>query len=95
MSVLVTMRVKVMDFEGVKAAMAKYAGDMKRQGCHWAKVYRAEKDPNEVLFLMEWESHDAFNASGEDSGDDFNALVQPVSEWEDVVWHLSDAARVE
>jgi len=45
MSVLVTMRVKVKDFEGVKAAMAKYAGAMKRVGCHWAKVYRAEKGP--------------------------------------------------
>ena len=94
MSVLVTMRVKVKDFEGVKAAMAKYAGAMKRVGCHWAKVYRAEKDPNDVLFLMEWESHDAFNASGEESGDDFNALVQPVSDWDDVVWRLSDAVEV-
>lgn len=43
---------------------------------------------------MEWESHDAFNASGEQDGDDFNALVQPASEWDDVVWHLSDAAQV-
>ena len=94
MSVLVTMRVKVKDFAGVKAAMAKYAGDMQRTGCHWAKVYRAEKDPNDVLFLMEWESHDAFNASGEGTGDDFNALVQPVGEWDDVVWHLSEAAEV-
>jgi quinol monooxygenase YgiN len=94
MSVLVTMRVKVKDFAGVKAAMAKYAGGMKRVGCHWAKVYRAEKDPNDVLFLMEWESHAAFNASGEESGDDFNALVQPAGEWDDVVWHLSDAVEV-
>lgn len=94
MSVLVTMRVKVKDFAGVKAAMAKYAGDMQRTGCHWAKVYRAEKDPHDILFLMEWESHDAFNASGEGTGDDFNALVQPVGEWDDVVWHLSDAVEV-
>jgi quinol monooxygenase YgiN len=94
MSVLVTMRVKVKNFEGVKAAMAKYADSMKAAGCHWAKVYRAEKDPNDVLFLMEWDSHEAFNASGEEGGDDFNALVQPVGEWDDVVWHLSDAAEV-
>jgi hypothetical protein len=94
MSVLVTMRVKVNDFAGVKAAMAKYAGGMKQIGCHWAKVYRAEKDPNEILFLMERESHDAFNASGEQDGDDFNDLVQPASEWDDVVWHLSDAAEI-
>jgi quinol monooxygenase YgiN len=94
MSVLVTMRVKVSDFKGVKAAMAKYAGPMKQAGCHWAKVYRAEKDQNDVLFLMEWESHEAFNNSGEEGGDDFNALVQPASDWDDVVWHLSDAAEI-
>ena len=69
MSVLVTMRVKVHDFEGVKAAMAKYVHGMRQAGCHWAKVYRAEKDPLDVLFLMEWESHDAFNASGDETGD--------------------------
>src|SRR5512135_584928 len=91
MSVLVTMRVRVNDFSGVKAAMAKYAARMKSTGCHWAKVYRAEKDPDDVLFLMEWESHDAFNASGDQDGDDFNDLVQPEGEWDDVVWHLSDA----
>lgn len=45
MSVLVTMRVRVNDFAGVKAAMAKYTDGMKRIGCHWAKVYRAEKIP--------------------------------------------------
>ena len=95
MSVLVTMRVKVNSFDGVKAAMARYAPDMKRAGCHWAKVYRAEKDPNDVLFLMEWESHDAFNKSGDESGDAFNALVRPAGEWDDVVWHLSDALEVQ
>jgi quinol monooxygenase YgiN len=94
MLVLVTMRVKVHNFEGVKAAMAKYAPAMKRSGCHWAKVYRAEKDPLDILLLMEWESHAAFNASGDETGDDFNALVQPASEWDDVVWHLSDAVEV-
>ena len=52
MSVLVTMRVKVKDFEGVKAAAAKYNNAMKAAGCHWSKIYRAEKDPNDVLFLM-------------------------------------------
>jgi quinol monooxygenase YgiN len=94
MSVLVTMRVKVYDFGGVKAAMAKYAQALKHSGCHWAKVYRAEKDSNEVLFLMEWESHAAFNASGEETGEDFNNLVRPADEWDDVVWQLSDAAEV-
>jgi quinol monooxygenase YgiN len=94
MSVLVTMRVKVGDFAAVKAAMAQYGPGMQRAGCHWAKVYRAEKDPNDVLFLMEWESHAAFNASGDETGEAINALIQPVGEWDDVVWHLSDATEV-
>ena len=94
MSVLVTMRVRVNDFAGVKAAMAKHADALKRAGCHWAQVYRAEKDPNDVLFLMEWESHEAFNASGDQSGEEFNDLIQPASEWDDVVWQLSDAVEV-
>jgi quinol monooxygenase YgiN len=88
------MRVKVKDFAGVKAAAVKYADTMKRIGCHWSKIYRAEKDPNDVLFLMEWESHAAFNASGDEFGEDFNALVNPAGEWDDVVWHLSDAVEI-
>ena len=94
MSVLVTMRVKVNDFAGTKAAAAKYADAMKRAGCHWLKIYRAEKDPNDVLWLMEWESHEAFNSAGDDTGEDVNALVQPVGEWDDVVWQLSDAIEL-
>ena len=94
MSVLITMRVKVHDFGGIQKAMAKYGPGMKAVGCHWAKVYRAEKDPNDVLFLMEWESHAAFNKSGEDTGGDFNALGKPAGEWDDVGWHPSDAAEV-
>ncbi len=94
MSVLVTMRVKVNDFDGVKAAAAKFNDTMRRAGCHWSKIYRAEKDPNDVLFLMEWESHDAFNQSGDEHGDEFNALVQPAGDWDDVVWHLSDAPQI-
>jgi hypothetical protein len=97
MPVLITMRVKVHDFEGAKKA-----------GCHRAKAYRSEKDPNDVLRLtpalapqrsagasVDWESHDAFNKSGEESGEEFNALVNPAGDRDDVVWHLSDAASVE
>ena len=91
MSVLITMRVKVHDFEGTKKAAVLFVKTAKKAGCHSAKVYRSEKDPNDVLWQMEWESHEAFNRSGDESGDEFNSLVQPAGEWEDVVWHLSDA----
>jgi quinol monooxygenase YgiN len=85
MSVLITMRVKIHDFEGTRKAA----------GCHWAKVYRSEKDPNDVLWLMEWESHEAFNKSGDETGEEFNRLVDRASEWDDVVWHLSESPIIE
>ena len=91
MSVLITMRVKVHDYEGTKKAVKMFSQSAKKAGCHWAKVYRSEKDPNDVLWLMEWESHDAFNKSGDETGGEFNTLVNPVGEWDDVVWHLADA----
>ena len=44
---------------------------------------------------MEWDSHDAFNKSGDEGGDEFNALVKPAGEWDDVARHLSDALEVQ
>jgi len=95
LSVLITMRVKVNDFEGTKKAAELFVKQAKKAGCHLARVYRSEKDPNDVLWLMEWESHEAFNKSGDETGEEFNSLVTPAGEWEDVVWHLSDAASIE
>ena len=94
MPVLITMRVKVNDFEGTKQAAAYFAHIAKQAGCYWAKVYRSQKDPNEVLWLMEWESHEAFNKSGEETGEEFNKLVNPASDWQDDVWQLSDAPMI-
>ena len=94
MSVLITMRVKVHDFEGTKKAADLFVKNAKKAGCRSARVYRSEKDPNDVLWLMEWDSHDAFNKSGDETGEQFNSLVDPAEEWEDVVWHLSDAAGI-
>ena len=94
MSVLITMRVKVHDFEGTRKAAEMFAENARSSGCHSAKVYRSEKDPNDVLWVMEWESHEAFNKSGDESGERFNELVNPAGDWDDVVWHLSDAKSV-
>ena len=94
MAVLITMRVKVHDFEGTRKAAVMFAKSAKEAGCHWAKVYRSEQDPNDVLWLMEWESHEAFNKSGDEIGDAFNSLVNPAGDWEDIVWHLSDASTI-
>ncbi len=51
MSVLITMRVKVHDFEGTRKAARMFVKSAAKAGCHWAKVYRSERDPNEVLWL--------------------------------------------
>jgi quinol monooxygenase YgiN len=89
------MCVKVDNFEGTRQAAEMFTKTAKEAGCHWVKVHRAEKDPSEVLWLMEWESHDAFDKSGDESGEKFNQLVNPAGDWKDVVWHLSDAASIE
>ena len=49
MSVLVTVRVKVHDFEETKKAAEMFSKDAKEAGCHSTRVYRSEKDPNQVL----------------------------------------------
>ena len=64
MSVLATMRVKVHDFEGMKQAVAKYGDAMIKNGCHWYKVYQRDGDDKEVLWMMEFDSHEAFENVG-------------------------------
>jgi quinol monooxygenase YgiN len=89
MSVLATMRVKVHDFEGTKQAVAKYGDAMLKGGCHWYKVYQRDGDDKEVLWLMEFDSHQAFENMGKEFEDDFVALINPASDWDDAVWNLS------
>jgi hypothetical protein len=44
---------------------------------------------------MDWDSHAAFHKSGEETGEEFNRLVNPAGDWEDTVWQLSDAKVIE
>jgi len=89
MPVLVTMRVKVHDFEGTKQAVQKYGAAMQNAGCHWYKVYQRDGDEKEVLWLMEFNSHEDFENSGKDLEEDFVSLINPASDWDDAVWKLS------
>jgi len=89
MSVLVTMRVKVHDFEWTRQAVAKFGGTMLKAGCHWYKVYQRDGDEKEVLWLMEFDSHEAFEKSGAEFEKEFVALIDPASDWDDAVWQLS------
>ncbi len=89
MTVLVTMRVKVHDFEGTKKAVAKYGSAMKKAGCHWFKVYQRDGDEMEVLWLMEFDNHEAFEKSGSEFEEAFVTLVDPATDWDDAVWKQS------
>ena len=44
-----------------------------KSGCHWYKVYQRDGDDKEVLWLMEFDSHEAFEKSGGDMEEDFVA----------------------
>ena len=89
MSVLVTMRVNVHDFEGTQQAVAKYGEALLKAGCHWYKVYQRDGDDKEVLWLMEFDSHEAFEKSGSEFEEDFVSLINPASDWDDAVWKPS------
>ncbi len=89
MSILITMRVKVNDFEGTKKAIAKYGPIMKRYGCLEYKIYQRENNPKEVLWLLEFENHESFEKSGAEFEDDFIEMVQPIGFWDDAIWNLS------
>ena len=89
MAVLVTMRVKVHDFEGTRQAVAKYGETMLKSGCHWYKVYQRDGNEKEVLWLMEFDSHQAFEESGGDMEEGFVKLINPDGDWDDAVWNIS------
>jgi hypothetical protein len=38
---------------------------------------------------MEFDSHEAFEKSGSEIGDEFVSLIDPASDWDDAVWKLS------
>ena len=89
MSVLVSMRFRVRSFHGMEEAIAKYGESIKRSGCNWYRVYRRDLDPQEVLWLMEFESHEAFERSSSGFGADFVDLISPLGEWDDAVWEIA------
>ncbi len=38
---------------------------------------------------MEFDSHAAFEKSGEEFQDDFVSLINPASDWDDAVWKVA------
>ncbi len=94
MSVLVSMRVKISDWESFRGANDWMIGLGKPAGLHWSKVYREESDAGHVLVLQEWDDHDSFHKSSDEIGDEFNRRATTEGlEWVTYVWKESDAKQ--
>ena len=83
------MRVKGHDFEGTRQAVARYDDVRLKSGCHGYKVCQRDGDDKELLWLMEFDRHAAFEKSGGDMEEGFVSLIHPASDWDDAVWKLS------
>jgi quinol monooxygenase YgiN len=91
MAMLLTMQVGPVQWDQFKLALEwLYAQDA--PGWISSKVYRSEKDPSMVLFIDEWESHDAMHAFVERVEAEFHARAGTGAlSWHDGTWTLSDA----
>lgn len=96
MAVLVTMRVGPVDFGKFKSAVEWWLQEGgKPAGMRSSRVYQMESDPKTVLVIEEWDSHDAFHASSEEAGEEFNRRAGTEGlDWETGVWVLSEALQV-
>lgn len=94
MSVLVSMRVKVKDWGAFRDASNWAADKGLPPGCHSIKVYRDESDPNLVLVLQEWDSHDDFHKASDEIGPEFQKRAKTEGlEWITFVWKLADGVK--
>jgi hypothetical protein len=86
MAVLITMEVGPVDWGKFQAALQWMAGQP-TPGLRSARALRREDDPSMVLMLQEWDSHDAFHASSEQVGDEFNRRAGTEGmDWRTGVW---------
>jgi hypothetical protein len=86
MAVVITMEVGPVDWAKFESALQWMAGQP-TPGLRSAKALRREDDPSMVLMLQEWDSHDAFHASSEQVGDEFNRRAGTDGmDWRTGVW---------
>jgi quinol monooxygenase YgiN len=91
MSVFVTMRVKVPDYKAFRDASNELNARGLFPGQHSAKVYRSEADPNDLLVVQEWDSHDDFHKASEEVGEEFQAKAKTEGlDWVTFVGKLAD-----
>jgi quinol monooxygenase YgiN len=87
MTVLVQMTVRPPSVETFGDTVAWMDSQGTPKGLHSSRVYRDENDAGLVCVLQEWDSHDAFHASSEEIGDEFNRRAGTEGlEWETHIW---------
>ena len=86
MAILVTMEVGPVDWQKFDAAMQWMTGQTE-EGLRATRVYRQEADPNMLLVMQEWDSHDAFHAASDKYGGEFNSRAGTEGlDWRTGVW---------
>jgi quinol monooxygenase YgiN len=94
MSVLVTMRVKVRDYKAFRDTTNEFYKNGLSPGQHSSKVYQAEDDPNDLLIVEEWDSHDDFHKSSEEHGEEFQKKAKTEGlDWVTYVGKLADGIK--
>ena len=87
MTVLVTLRGNVSDWNAMKAAIDWYASQPRPAGLHWSRTYRREGDDAYTLLIEEWDDHDSFHKSSDEVGDEFNKRAGTEGlDWVTNVW---------
>lgn len=90
--VLVTDRVKVKDWKAFREANDQLEKAAKEFGCISHRVYRREDQPDYVMAVEVWESHDAMHKFADAVGEEFNRRAGLTGEeWETEVWQETDA----
>jgi quinol monooxygenase YgiN len=96
MTVLVTLRGNVSDWNNMKAAIDWYASQPRPAGLHWSRSYRREGDDKYMLLIEAWDDHDAFHKASDETGPEFTERAkQDWDGWVTEVWNPSDAPIVE
>jgi len=85
-AVVVTMEVGPVDWDKFQEAI-KWMESQPEEGLQEQRVHRLESDPRMLLVVQRWDSHDAFHASSDKYGDEFNRRAGTEGlDWRTGVW---------
>ena len=88
MAATVVIRLKVPDWERFIGAWTEAIDAHPAPRRQKSRVLRRETDPNEVLIVEEWESHDAWHEFGDEVGPEFTERSGTTGvEMDDTVWN--------